>query len=299
MNRELPKTTYAADCRQAAAVCQHSTQRVKDLMRDERERDTWQRIEMGFVQFMFLSVYFMSTNVVGHWLMSPIKFHSNRTGNSVNDCRYVLWSSPKNVYQPNSCWFVGETPNGHVEWGWLLIMKTCAALCEQRNKVTAVQPAVSVWRVVPSARRPDSDRNGWTTSQERWMLLKLSVWGSEKTHLQTRGGWGVVWGGPSDKQDWTAALNHRLSFIWVMTWTTSAVTPGNCRHKLFFFNCTNTNAMQHRILMLPMKCIPSIFLFWFFLFNHTHTHWSDTDCRRGVQRWQQPLQLIPRDIIIW
>lgn len=160
-------------------------------MRDERERDTWQRIEMGFVQFMFTSVYFMSTNVVEHWLMSPIKFHRNRTVNSVNDCRYVLWSSPKNVYQPNSCWFVGEIPNGHVEWGWLLIMKTCAALCEQRrNKVTAVQPAVSVRRVVPSARRPDSDRNGWTTSQERWMLLKLSVWGSEKTHLQTGVGGG-------------------------------------------------------------------------------------------------------------
>lgn len=29
------------------------------------------------------------------------------------------------------------------------------------------------------------------------------------------------------------------------------------------------------------------------LFLIIHTHWSDTDCSRGVQRWQQPLQFIP------
>lgn len=110
-NSKSPKTTYAADCRQAASVCQHGTQRVKDLMRDER--DTWQRTEMGFVQFSRLE---LETNVVGHLLMSPIKFHSNPTVNR-HDCRYVIQSLPKNVYQPNSCWFVGEIPNRHVKWG--------------------------------------------------------------------------------------------------------------------------------------------------------------------------------------
>lgn len=139
---------------------------------------------------------------------------------------------------PKSWKFVCDIHNGHVAWGWLfhyedLWSSVWGSWQRAEGKQSHSTETCCVCLVqVPSACHPVSKkervRNGWITSQERWMFLKLDTWGWRNSHpnegdTKRQMGWDCH----RSSNHHELRQNHRAFFIQVTTQRLEAVDINN------------------------------------------------------------------------